>query len=265
MPSLNGSRYAVAWRRFWLSSLAAEAEYRLNFILATTNSLLALAGSIFGLHLFFRTGYRLGGWSWEEALLVMGVFTLLDGFASALLNPNLNRIVSHIRDGTMDFILLKPMDSQFWVSARHFSLWGVPNVLFGLITLGYAGKKLGFGWTEWAQGSLPVALAVLILYSLWFALAATSVWFVKIYNVTFVLRSFLEAGRFPISAFPQPSRFFFTFILPVAFLTTVPAESMLGRTGAGNVAWAGVTAILLLLLSRWFWRFSLRFYTSASS
>ena len=96
-------------------------------------------------------------------------------------------------------------------------------------------------------------------------LGATSIWFVKIYNVTEVLRGLLEAGRYPIAAYPAAYRFFFTFVVPVAFLTTVPAEAMLGR---GQITWligAVVLALGLFFVTTWFWRFALRFYTSASS
>jgi len=66
-------------------------------------------------------------------------------------------------------------------------------------------------------------------------------------------------------AYPTAYRFFFTFIIPVAFLTTVPAEAMLGRVQVNWVIGAGVLAIALVLVSRVFWQFALRFYTSASS
>jgi ABC-2 type transport system permease protein len=96
-------------------------------------------------------------------------------------------------------------------------------------------------------------------------LGATSIWFVKIYNVTEVLRGFLEAGRYPIVAYPVIYRFLFTFVVPVAFLTTVPAEILLGRVGGARALGTALLAVVLSLFSRLFWRFALRFYTSASS
>jgi ABC-2 type transport system permease protein len=92
-----------------------------------------------------------------------------------------------------------------------------------------------------------------------------SIWFVKIHNVTEVLRGLLEAGRYPMIAYPTAFRFFFTFIVPVAFLTTVPAETMLGRGEFALTIGSAGLALGLFLFSTWFWRFALRFYTSASS
>lgn len=256
--------WRVLWL-FWTTSIATELEYRLNFAIATFTSIANLVGSVFGLFLFYRTGYTFQGWSWQEALIVLGLFTLLQGFSNTFLVPNLNRIVEQIEQGTLDFVLLKPISSQFWLSTRMVSPWGFPDLLFGIILITYAGRQLNLNWQDYLISSIPVFFGVIILYSLWFILGATSIWFVKIYNVTEVLRGLLEAGRYPMVAYPAIYRVFFTFIVPVAFLTTVPAEAMLGRSELTWFLGAGILAIILLMISIFFWQFALRFYTSASS
>ena len=261
----NMGRYFHVLKLFWGAAIAAELEYRINFVLAAVSSLGNLAGSLFGLFLFYRTGYTFSGWKWEEALVVLGIFTLLQGFSSTFLDPNLSRIVDRVQQGTLDFVLLKPISSQFWLSANTVSPWGIPDVIFGAVLLLYAANKLGVEIGNYFLTVIPLLFGTITLYSIWFMLGATSIWFVKIYNVTEVLQGLLEAGRFPMAAYPAAYRFFFTFVVPVAFLTTVPAEAMLGR---GEILWtagAGILAIGLLFFSRYFWQFALRFYTSASS
>ena len=258
-------RYLRVLGLFWSTAIAAELEYRLNFLIATLSSLTNLIGSIFGLFLFYRTGYTFDGWSWQEAIVVLGMFTLLQGFSATFLVPNLNRIVQQVEQGTLDFVLLKPISSQFWLSARTISPWGLPDLLFGAIIIIYAGTQIGLGIRNYLVSAIPILFGLIILYSLWFMLGATSIWFVRIYNVTEVLRGLLEAGRYPMVAYPAAYRFFFTFVVPVAFLTTVPAETMLGRSQMTWVIGAGILAVGLLLASKFFWQFALRFYTSASS
>jgi ABC-2 type transport system permease protein len=258
-------RYLRVLSIFWRTTFAAEMEYRLNFVVSTLSSLGQLVGSLFGLFLFYRTGYTFAGWDWEQALIVLGIFTLFQGFSSTFLSPNLNQIVKHIQQGTLDFVLLKPISSQFWLSTYTLSPWGIPDLIFGAILIGYAGGRLGLGVSNYLFSLIPLFFGFIILYSLWFMLGAMSIWFVKIYNVTEVLRGLLEAGRFPMAAYPVAYRFFFTFVIPVAFLTTVPAEALLGRTELIWTLGAGVLALALFLASRAFWQFALRFYTSASS
>ena len=258
-------RYLHVIILFWSTAIAAELEYRINFLLAALSSVGNLAGSLFGLFLFYRTGYTFAGWKWEEALVVLGIFTILQGFSAIFLVPNLNRIVDQVQQGTLDFVLLKPISSQFWLSARTVSPWGIPDLVFGIVVLVYSANQLGIGPIDFILSIIPLVFGTISLYSLWFMLGAMSIWFVKIYNVTEVLRGLLEAGRYPMAAYPATYRFFFTFVVPVAFLTTVPAETLLGR---GEILWifgAGVLAIALFLASCLFWRFALRFYTSASS
>ena len=258
-------RYFKILRLFWSTAIATELEYRLNFAIATVTSIANLIGSLFGLSLFYRNGYTFDGWNWQEATIVLGLFTLLQGFSATFLVPNLNSIVKQVEQGTLDFVLLKPISSQFWLSTKTISPWGLPDLLFGTILILYAGNQLGLAWSGYLASLIPLGFGVVILYSLWFMLGATSIWFVKVYNVTEVLRGLLEAGRYPMVAYPAIYRFFFTFVVPVAFLTTVPAQAMLDRSELTWILGAAVLAIALFLFSIFFWRFALRFYTSASS
>lgn len=258
-------KYLQILKLFWSTAIAAELEYRINFAISALSSISGLAGSIFGLFLFYRTGYTFAGWQWEESMIVLGMFTILEGFSSTFLAPNLSKVVDHVQNGTLDFVLLKPINSQFWLSARTLSPWGIPNLVFGFALLLYASSKLQLGIGNYFASLIPLTLGCIILYSIWFMLGATSIWFVKIYNVTEILRGLMEAGRYPMAAYPAGYRFFFTFIVPIAFLTTVPAETLLGR---GEFIWiisSLFLAIALLYISNKFWQFALRFYTSASS
>ena len=260
-------RYLKPLRRFWSTALASQTEYQANLVF----DLLAiggnLAGSLFVMGLFFQGGRSLGGWTWPEALVVLGVYSMLDGVANTFLRPNLSRIVTHVQEGTLDFVLLKPIDSQFWLSSRTFALGGLPEILGGLALMGWAAMAAGARPTPASMGAAALLLlaSLTILYSLWFLLATTSIWFVKTWNATEVLRATLTAGRYPISAYPETLRVLFTVVIPVAFLTTVPAEAILGRPSWAWLLAGGGMALGCFTLSRWFWRLALRSYTSASS
>jgi len=249
--------------QFWRSSLESESEYQLNLVLECLSVFGNLAGSLFVLSLLFSGQSTLGGWTWNEALIVLGLYTLLDGFTSCLLQPNLSKIVNHVQQGTLDFVLLKPVDSQLWLSLRCFSPWGAPGLLAGcvLVVLGLPEIRP----QSLLLGGLLLASGAAILYSLWFSLAALSIWFVKVWNATEVLRYTLVAGRYPVSAYPPALRLVFVFVLPVAFMTTVPSQALLGE---GSWHWAlgsVLMAAVSLIASRLFWQFALRHYTSASS
>lgn len=261
-------RYGNTLMRFWSTAMAAEMEYRANFVLAALSSAMSLAGALFVLWTLFRTGYQLGGWSWPEAMLVVAAYTILDGFQTTFLAPNRQQLTEAVREGTLDFVLIKPIDTQFWLSARQVRLWGVPNLLLGV-------GLLLFGWAHLEPGRAPawgllafvpaMAVGLTILYALGYILSTVTIWFVKMDNITVAMQSLLEAGRYPVAAYPAAYRVFFTFLLPVAFMTTVPAELVTGRAGWAALGGGALAAVALLLFARWFWIKALRSYTSASS
>lgn len=236
-----------------------------NFITSAVYSLGQLIGTLFTIRILYDKGYQFPGWSRDQTYLVVALFTLLDGITTSALSPNLSKIVAHVQRGSLDFVLLKPLDSQLQLSTRNLTPWGFPNILFALVLLGLAGHRLGLDAAAYALGILPIFFAIIILYSLWFAVGTTTIWFTKVWNATEVLRSLLEAGKYPMAAYHPGMRFVFTFILPIAFLTTIPAEVMRGSKGTLFIAVEALIAAALFIASRLFWKFGLRHYTSASS
>jgi len=260
----NIARVFRVLRRFWKASIDAELEYRSNFFLQALASIGNLGGSAFSLTLFYQGGAGFPGWTFDQGLVVLGLFSALTGMVAVVLSPNLSRIVQHVEAGTLDFVLLKPIDSQHQVSLRVLSPWGLPDILLGTALVIFGCVKSGAHVVDVLLAIVPLITGGLILYALWFLVATTSIWFVKIYNATEVLRGLLDAGRFPMAAYPAAYRFVFTFVVPVAFLTTVPAEVILGRAQPQWLAGSAVLAVILLIVSRLFWRYSLRSYTGAS-
>jgi ABC-2 type transport system permease protein len=258
------ARIARVLSLYWKSSIDAELEYRSNFVLAALASLGNLGGSVFSLSLFYRGGGGFPGWTMEEGLVVLGFFTVFIGLVSMVLSPNLSRIVTHVEQGTLDFTLLKPLDAQLQVSLRVISPWGLTDVAFGAALISYGAWHSNVKPQDVALMIVPLTSGAVILYGLWFIVSTTSIWFVKIYNATEVLRGLLEAGRFPLAAYPAAYRFIFTFIAPIGFLTTVPAEVLLGRARAPFFLGSIAMAVALFIASRLFWRYSLRSYTGAS-
>ena len=107
--------------------------------------------------------------------------------------------------------------------------------------------------------------SLVIIYSLYLALSTLAFWFTRIEEVASIIWLHSTAGSFPITAYPNWARFFFTFILPVAFVTTVPAEAATGRLdwdwGLGAIAFAAA----MLCGASWLWSRAIRNYSSASS
>jgi ABC-2 type transport system permease protein len=260
-------RYTKLIGIFMGASLSTQLEYRANFVVNLVETVLRILGSLLGLSILVGDAQNIGGWSLLEAAVVLGIFTLFDGLMSLALAPNLNRIAEGVRTGTMDFTLLKPIDAQFLVSFRHLNLLRLPDVLLGAGIVVWAVWQLEPrpSFEQLALGVLLLLTAYFMVYAIWFMLATTAFWFVRVENITELFWGFYRAGQFPITVFPSWVRLFFTFVIPIAFITTVPAQAFTGKLEGSSVWVSLLLAAGLFALSRWFWRFALRSYTSASS
>jgi ABC-2 type transport system permease protein len=260
-------RYLSLFSLFARNSLQVALEYRANFVVAFFQSSFWLIWGIIGTLVFFRFTGTLGGWTLAQVLLVVGMFRIFEGVIDGVMRPNITRIVEHIQKGTLDFVLLKPVDSQFMASLRQLNLMVLPDFIvgFGLIGYGLWMQRLVPGPREVLGFLLLVGCGALIAYSLWMLLATTAFWLVRIENVTEVLTALYETGRYPVSAFSTGLRIALTFLVPIAFMTTFPAAALLGTLEGVYFAIAPLMAAGLFLAARAFWRYALRSYTSASS
>ncbi len=264
---MNKNKYLAVYAKFLHTSLASELEYKTNIIIDAITAMLSLVGSIFLLSIFFQNTGNIGGWNFEQALIIQGIYTVLNGVTNTWFNPNLREIVRHVREGTLDFVLLKPVDSQFFISLKKISPSGFLEILLGVCLMFYCIKinqiQLSFNFLILCL--ITITCSICILYSLWFFISTTTIWFVKTWNATEVLRSFLYIGRFPISSFSFSLRLFFSIIIPIAFITTIPSEVLLGFSQLWKIILEICITLIFLITSRRFWLFALKYYSSASS
>jgi len=264
---MNLRKYLKVYTKFLHTSLASELEYKTNILIDLVTAILSLIGSIFLLSIFFQNNSIIGGWQFEQALIIQGIYTILNGITNTWFNPNLTEIVKHIREGTLDFVLLKPIDSQFFISLKKINPSGLLEIILGFCLLLFCVRinqiNLDLGFLT--LFSITLICSISILYSLWFFISTTTIWFVKTWNATEVLRSFLYIGRFPLNSFSFSLRIFFSVFIPIAFITTIPSEVFLGLSQLWKILLEVIVAIIFLFNSRKFWLFASRFYSSASS
>lgn len=244
-----------------------EIQYRTSFIIQAFQSLIGLATGLAGLGVVFSHTSNLGGWRPYQLLAVLGVYFLVGGLIQLIIRPSMQRLMEDVRLGTLDFLLTKPRDSQFLVSTREVQIWKLIDVLMGAVVLVIAiagltqsigvGQALGFGAALLAGAA--------IVYGFFMILATLTFWVVRADNILIIFLSVYDAGRWPVTIYPGALRWTLTFLVPVAFAVTVPAQALTGRlTGATLLEAVGLAAVLLIG-SRWFWRFGLTRYTGASA
>ncbi len=248
-------------------NVIGEMAYRVNFYVQLFQSLVELGTALAGLAVVFSYTGDLHGWTPNEMLALVGVYFMAGGMIGLVIEPSLEQFITAVRDGTLDFTLTKPEDAQFLVSFQAVNIWKVIDIVMGAAVLATAlvrlGEKLG-PWQVFSFGLMAFS-GLVIIYSFWLILATLSFWFVRVENILVIFQSMYEAGRWPISLYPGWLRFALTFIVPVAFATSIPAEALTGRLTPDTLLGALALAAALAGISRLVWRVGLRHYSGASA
>jgi ABC-2 type transport system permease protein len=219
------------------------------------------------LAIIFTYTNSLGGWRPDEMLALVGVYFLVGGIISLVIQPGMAALIDSVRDGTLDFTLTKPEDAQLLVSIQRLAIWSLLDLLMGtgvlVVALVRLGNTIGAGQAAEFLGTL--LSGAVIVYSFWLILASLSFWLVRVENLLEIFQSVYQAGRWPVSLYPGWLRFGLTFIIPVAFATSIPTEALTGRLGEPLLLGAFGLAVLMFAVSRLIWQLGLRRYAGASA
>jgi ABC-2 type transport system permease protein len=244
-----------------------ELQYRVNFALQVLQSLLSLAVGLVVLTLVYSHTTELNGWSQNELLAVLGTQLLVGGFIRALIQPNMMRLTEEVRDGKLDHALTKPVDAQMLVSVRQVEIWQAVDVLTGGAVIVVALVRLGgdLGPLDIAGFAVALAFGAVLLYCFWMLLATLAFWVVNLWHLPDLFEGVFQTGRWPVGIYPMWLRFGVTFLVPIAFAVTVPAEAVTSRLEWQTLVFAAGLALMFFAITRWFWRFGLKNYTGASA
>jgi ABC-2 type transport system permease protein len=256
----------LIWHAFRLGTIN-ELQYRANFLVQVLQSVLGLVTGLAGLAVVFTHTDSLHGWRSTELLVVLGVYFLIGGMVNVVIQPSLQRFMADVREGTLDFTLTKPEDAQLLVSIREVELWKFVDIAQGFVVIAVALSQLRMSLGAWQALTFVITLlaGVVIVYCVLLILATCSFWVIRVGNILVIFRSMYEAGRWPVGIYPMWLRGVLTFLVPIAFAITVPAEALVGRLSWYMPAVAVALAIGLFLVSRWFWSAGIRHYSGASA
>ena len=244
-----------------------ELQYRVNFFVAAFQSLLSVGVGLIVLALVYSHTATLNGWTESELLVILGIQILLGGVIHATIQPNMQRLVDEVRDGKLDFALTKPEDAQVIVSLRELRLWEAVDVVSGsvVVAVGVARLPTRLGAGHALAFVALLALGAALLYCFWLILATGPFWVVNMGFLAELFEGVYQTGRWPIGVYPGWLRYSMTYLVPVGFAVTVPAQALTDRLHLGTVAIAIGFAVALTAFTRWFWRVGLRRYSGASA
>lgn len=259
-------RYWKIYRTFFVSSFARELEFRANFIAKVGQNIIWLGFFILILLVVYGKTNSVAGWSRGDAFVLAATCFFMNAVFQALF-MSLNEIPEQVRKGTLDFVLTKPIDTQFWVSTRKFNFDQVGTLFAGLVMIGYGvyTAHLRPDVLQWLAYAILILASTAIFYSFNLMLMTTGIWLVRVDNLWVLGDTVMQVARYPLDIYSSGLKAMLTFVVPLAFLATIPARQLKDHLDPQMLALGITWAAAFLFISRWFWNFALRHYGSASS
>jgi len=260
-------RYLRMFRAFASTEFQFEMEYRANMYLSIFEMLLVIGTSIGAVLIMFGHTTTMNGWTLPQMIVLLGVYYVIQGGVSLLFSPSFERLMEHVRVGTLDFHLLKPVNTQFLVSTRHLKVIRGADLLLGLIVvivgLVQVGEQVGIA--QALMFALSLVFGWTLVYSLLLGLVTLSFWFVRVENLLAIFWAFTEAGRFPVDVYPLWLRVSLSTVVPIGIAVTAPANVIAGRMDWVAVAVLGAGTVMTVGIASALWRWGLKSYTGASA
>ena len=274
------SNYFRVFLTFARNSLIRDMTFRANFVIDLISSTAWVLINLAFYTLIFHYTPAIGansGWEKYQFFLFLSTALLINSLVQALFMTNADELSELVRTGTLDFALLKPIDTQFLVSLVRIEWSSLGNFGVGLGLMGYAMYRLHYwpGPVQIALYPVYVLCGVAIYYSLMIALAATSVWLGRNQTLFDFWFYITNLSRYPMEIYHgpwgTPLRRVFTFAIPVLVVVNVPARILVRPLSPQSAedwllpGFAIVATVASLAASRWVFQRALGSYRSASS
>jgi ABC-2 type transport system permease protein len=261
-------KYLHLWFVMAGYSMQMETEYRGSFFLEILVEIGFFIVTLVSMSVIYSRISLIVGWNQYQIMTLMGINMVFSEILLGLIFVfNLNDLPYKIVKGDLDLILTKPIDSQFMVSLWRPYFASFPSLLSGIIVAIIAFNQTG---SAFSVANLMISLVaficgLIIAYSIGFIVSALSMWFINATSLPFLARQIILLSGRPSGVFINFWRLLFMLVIPVILMVSLPTEILIGKTPSNWIFLSVCLAVIFLYLSRRFWHFALRHYSSASS
>ena len=252
---------------FFKVNVQMALAYRADTVVNILLNLMWLGWELLSLNIIFNNTETLGGWGIGELIALLGVFRLVNTMMIALIWPNPEKFNASIRDGSMDYTILQPVNSMFLVTFSRITVWRIWDLVLAVVLMVVGINMSGDSITalQILTFILLATTGTLVIYSLWIVLIAMTFWFTKFDNNVTILQALLDAGRYPATVYPVWLRVIVTFIIPIAVATTIPLQALRGDLSLANILLFAAIGFISFGIASQVWKAGLKRYSGASS
>lgn len=198
-------------------------SFRLDMLFGLLSSIIWIGIPIIFFKIIFLNVNSIIGWSFNECLLLIGIYTFIDGIMMSFLIRSMPKLEYDIREGELDSILIKPMHAQLYYFLRSIDFTQLLNSLLGIIVIVYALISIKFTGESLFLSFLSCLLGCSVYYSIWFIWTISTFWFPTNFGRADLFLSMVTIGRYPSTIYKGVGFFIFNFLLPFGLIATPAA------------------------------------------
>lgn len=260
-------KFLYIYKRLLIANWNALLEYRSDFVTQIISSIVFSLNHIIVVLLLTVKVPSVYGWTREELLLLAATYNVFISIYHTFISRNLDHIADEIYYGKLDYVLLKPIDSQLATTIWRINYVSLIRLVFGLCLTLYLVQIMHIALT------IPMVFAyistmmmgVFILYSFWLPFISLIIFNPRLSNIVSLLFQLSNVARYPKEMYARLPLYIFIPLLPLALILTTPTKILLQKFSFGLGLELLFVCVILGIAARIVWIFSLRHYTSASS
>lgn len=248
------------------ASLIADLEYRANFFTRILTDIFWYIAQIVTFEVLFRHTQKIGDWNLLQMRVFLGLLFVIDAFYMIIIHENLENMPEKVRKGDLDLLLAKPVNSQFMITLQKANTAIIGNLVLGTSWLIYSLHGLeNFNYLKLLWLIMLIPCSLVVIYSMRFIFSATAVIFTRSENLQFLWWQIYRLGMRPDSMYNPFMKWILLSVVPVGVIVSIPARALLDPPNYYYLFWPLILVPFLLYCTNRFWKFALKFYSSASS
>lgn len=259
-------RYLKLYRVFLAQNLKEDMIYRSNFLTLVVMDIGFVSVSVLLFKIIYSHVNSIAGWTFHQSIILIGSVGIIRELAYLTFRRGFLELGNHIRTGTFDTFMVRPIIPNIHLAFRHISLseslgeaiTGIVLVTYGLMHTG------GWNWTSLPLYMVFLLNSLMIYYGFSLLINSVVFWVIKTQELNTIVYFFMETSRYPGDIFRGIGKLIFTFIIPIGIIATVPASVLTGRLGWDFAVTALLVGMFFLSTGLFVWKKSIEHYSSAS-
>lgn len=259
-------RYWNLYKTLIKLNFSALMAYRVNLANRLIGSMVWGSFHFISIVLLTNKTKQILSWPREDVILLTAGFSIFWGIFHVFFIKNFERMSDMIDRGQLDSILLKPVDSQFLISFFLVNFAAFFRVILGVIAAAYiiATYHIPVTVSSVIGYLLLMICGLILIYSIWYTVLTLTIWLARLSNLVDFLFNISGIMRYPPDIFRVLNEFLVLFLLPMLLIISAPTKVLLLKGIPLEIGYLIGFSLIFFFFSRWFWKFALRHYTSAS-